>query len=226
MTDRAKICFVALGLFVATASCETTAPTIGEDELPFISAETVTDTLVQFTTDISAGGREKSATVVALCARGARAATTLESHARTCEIGISQRYYDSLTYDMDTVREGLRSIGREAEALVVFGIESLEVKASHAIAKPRRWAKPVKVRVHTVRDKQPVKGLQVWFCSRVTGPVRHQYWRTFDIPSTPAIHQLPPGIYNLAPEGSRAEVIRVGGRGQAEQTFTVQIRQD
>ncbi|HEX7832064.1 MAG TPA: hypothetical protein VF787_20575 [Thermoanaerobaculia bacterium] len=192
--------------------------------MPYVGLKTVRTTLDEFLWQLDREVDHTDGSVNLLCGRGIVAANTLRLTASVGSKPVSQLYFDSLKYDIQSVREGLASqVDPVGLALMTVGVESLEVKASHARAVPQTWAEAVLVRVHTLRRGVVANGLEVWYCPRKGSVVGSPYWRTFAKRSSPAIDRLAPGFYNIAPEGTRVEKYRIGGFGETEQDITLEV---
>jgi len=211
--------YVAMSLVLVACKSESPIPDDIAEQVP---SDAVHSTLSDFEKDVRAPSASKSSAIQALLHRCVAAAGILIKRNHESGTAISSRYFKSLNQDIATVRDGLQAADRiEAQTLVNIGTVNLEIKATHATHR-RNWAELVRVRVHTRRGRMPVRGLSVLYCQRGGGRV-HFYWRSFFTKSTPAVDDIPPGIYDVAVENEPSIVITIGAEGQNEQSFIMQV---
>jgi hypothetical protein len=139
---------------------------------------------------------------------------------------ITVRYARSLDYDLRTVEEkAVRVTPTPAELEALSNaVISLETKAGYAIANEDTWADLIEVTVETMRGKEPISGLEVWYCSRGWAESK-PHWYRFSALSTPTTERLPPGIYLVAAGAPNIDAVpmRVGLNGQRKIYFVLHV---
>ena len=138
---------------------------------------------------------------------------------------IPNTYVDSLQLDADTLASlpAKKLSDQDLNAILQDVADDLEVKAAHCKASPKGWASVITVNVNTIRQGNPVAGMEVWYVPKGWADVPDRWTRCSKLSSPAVAGQLPPGKYMLRVANGQPVPVKVGGNGKDEQSVDLLV---
>ncbi len=138
---------------------------------------------------------------------------------------VPKTYIDSLQLDADTLGTlpARKLSDQDTNAILQDVADDLEVKAAHCKASPKGWASVITVSVNTVKQGNPVAGMEVWYVPKGWADVPDRWTRCSKLSSPAVAGQLPPGKYMLRVASGQPVPVKVGGNGKDEQSVDLLV---
>ncbi len=138
---------------------------------------------------------------------------------------VPKSYVESLQLDADTLGglTGRRLSDQNTNAILRDVADDLEIKVAHCKASLKGWASVISVNINTLKQGNPIAGLEVWYVPKGWADVPERWMRCPKLSSPATAGQLPPGKYMVRVAGAPAVPVTVGGSGKDEQSIDLLV---
>jgi len=138
---------------------------------------------------------------------------------------IPKSYVDSLQLDADTLASlpARKLSDQDLNAILQDVADDLQVKAAHCKASPKGWASVITVNINTVRQGNPVAGMEVWYVPKGWADVPDRWTRCSKLSNPAVAGALPPGKYMLRVASGQPVPVKIGGNGKDEQSVDLLV---
>jgi hypothetical protein len=138
---------------------------------------------------------------------------------------VPKSYLESLQLDADILKNlpARKLSDHNANAILRDVADDLAIKAAHCKASIKGWASVIAISINTLKQGNPVTGLEVWYVPKGWADVPERWMRCSKLSSPALAGLLPPGNYMLRIAAGEPVPVRVGGDGKDMQSIDLLV---